>query len=136
MADRLIDMMEAIETNAPASFAIAASVADVRRLYEEGILALPMGIENGGAIEDDLSALKHFYDRGVRYITLAHSEPNLICDSSYSTERPWGGLSPFGREVVEEMNRLGIMVDISHVTDDTFFQAADLSMHLVALSDD
>ena len=63
----------------------------------------------------------------VRYITLSHSEPNLICDSSYSTDRPSGGLSPFGREVIAEMNRLGIMVDISHVTDDAFYQAIEIS---------
>ena len=127
LADELIDMVEAIEAQAPASFAIARSVADVRALFADGVFALPMGIENGAAIEDDLSALEHFYDRGVRYITLTHSEPNLICDSSYATDRPSGGLSPFGREVVSEMNRLGIMVDISHVTDDAFFQAAEIS---------
>jgi membrane dipeptidase len=127
LADELIDLVENIAAQAPESFAIASSVDDVRALFVEGIFALPMGIENGGAIEDDLSAVQHFYDRGVRYITLAHSEPNLICDSSYSTDRPSGGLSPFGREVVSEMNRLGIMVDISHVTDDTFFQAIEIS---------
>jgi membrane dipeptidase len=127
LADQLIDLVEAIAAQAPESFAIARSVADVRALFAQGVFALPMGIENGGAIEDDLSALQHFYDRGVRYITLAHSEPNLICDSSYSTDRPSGGLSPFGREVVAEMNQLGIMVDISHVTDDTFFQALEIS---------
>jgi membrane dipeptidase len=127
LANELIDLVEAIAGQAPDSFAIARSVAEVRSLFAEGVFALPMGIENGGAIEDDLSALQHFYDRGVRYMTLAHSEPNLICDSSYSTDRPSGGLSPFGREVVAEMNRLGIMVDISHVTDDTFFQALEIS---------
>jgi len=127
LADELIDIVEGIATQAPDSFAIARSVDEVRSLFAEGIFALPMGIENGAAIEDDLSAVQHFYDRGVRYITLSHSEPNLICDSSYSTDRPSGGLSPFGREVVAEMNRLGIIVDISHVTDDTFFQAIELS---------
>ena len=127
LADELIDIVEGIATQAPDSFAIARSVHEVRSLFAEGIFALPMGIENGAAIEDDLSAVQHFYDRGVRYITLSHSEPNLICDSSYSTDRPSGGLSPFGREVVAEMNRLGIIVDISHVTDDTFFQAIELS---------
>jgi membrane dipeptidase len=126
-ADELIDMMETIAKEAPGDFAVAHSVADVRALFDQGIFALPMGIENGGAIEDDLGALQHFYDRGVRYITLSHSEPNLICDSSYSTDRPWNGLSPFGREVVAEMNRLGMMVDISHVTDDTFYQAIEIS---------
>ena len=127
LADELIDLVESIAEQAPDSFAVARSVAEVRSLFAEGIFALPMGIENGGAIEDDLAALEHFYDRGVRYMTLTHSEPNLICDSSYSTDRPSGGLSPFGREVVAEMNRLGIMVDISHVTDDTFFQALEIS---------
>ena len=127
LADELIDIVEGIATQAPDSFAIARSVDEVRSLFAEGIFALPMGIENGAAIEDDLSAVQHFYDRGVRYITLSHSEPNLICDSSYSTDRPSGGLSPFGHEVVSEMNRLGIIVDISHVTDDTFFQAIELS---------
>jgi len=127
LADELIDIVEGIEAQAPGSFAIARSVAEMRALFAEGVFALPMGIENGAAIEDDLSALEHFYDRGVRYITLSHSEPNLICDSSYSTDRPSGGLSPFGSEVVSEMNRLGIMVDISHVTDETFFQAIEIS---------
>ena len=127
LADELIDLVEDIVTQAPDSFAIASSVDDLRALFAEGVFALPLGIENGTAIEDDLAAVQHFYDRGVRYITLSHSEPNLICDSSYSTDRPSGGLSPFGREVVAEMNRLGIIVDISHVTDDTFYQAIELS---------
>ena len=127
LADELIDLVEDIAEQAPESFAIARSVDDVRALFAEGIFALPLGIENGAAIEDDLSAVQHFYDRGVRYITLSHSEPNLICDSSYSTDRPSKGLSPFGSEVLAEMNRLGMMVDISHVTDDTFFQAIELS---------
>jgi membrane dipeptidase len=127
LADELIDLVEDIAAQEPKSFAIARSPDDVRVLFAEGVFALPMGIENGAAIEDDLSALQHFYDRGVRYITLSHSEPNLICDSSYSTNRLSNGLSPFGRNVVAEMNRLGIMVDISHVTDETFFQAIELS---------
>jgi len=127
LADELIDLVEEIANQAPESFAIARSVDEVRALFADGTFALPMGIENGAAIEGDLSAVQHFFDRGVRYITLSHSEPNLICDSSYSTDRPSGGLSPFGREVVSEMNRLGIMVDISHVTDDAFYQAIEIS---------
>lgn len=127
LADELIDLVEGIEARAPDKFAIARSVADVRASFDQGLFALPMGIENGAAIEDDLGALQHFYDRGVRYVTLTHSEANLICDSSYQEERRWNGLSPFGREVVAEMNRLGIMIDISHVTDDTFFQVIEIS---------
>jgi membrane dipeptidase len=127
MADGLIDLVEGIAAQAPESFAIARSPDEVRTLFAQGVFALPLGIENGAAIEDDLSALQHFHDRGVRYITLTHSEPNLICDSSYAEERPWGGLSPFGRDVVAEMNRLGIMVDVSHLTDDAALQAIELS---------
>jgi membrane dipeptidase len=127
LADKLIDLVEAIEAQAPDKFAIARSVADVRASFDQGLFALPLGIENGAAIEDDLAALQHFYDRGVRYVTLTHSEANLMCDSSFDEERRWNGLSPFGREVVAEMNRLGIMVDISHVTDDTFFQVMEIS---------
>lgn len=126
-ADELIDLVEGLAQQAPGTFAIARSVADVRANFEADLLSLPMGIENGGAIEDELELLEHFYERGVRYITLAHSEPNLICDSSYSDDRRWNGLSPFGRAVVAEMNRLGIMVDVSHVTDETFFQVMELT---------
>ncbi len=127
LADELIDLVEGLQAQAPGTFAVARSVSDVRNLFAAEIFALPLGIENGAAIEDELSALQHFYDRGVRYVTLTHSEPNLICDSSYSKERRWNGLSPFGREVVAEMNRLGIMVDISHVTDDTILQVLEIS---------
>ncbi len=127
LADELIDLVEGLVRDAPGTFALARSVADVRSNFEGDLLSLPMGIENGGAIEDDLGLLRHFYDRGVRYITLTHSEPNLICDSSYSDERRWNGLSPFGREVVAEMNRLGIMVDVSHITDDAFSQVIELT---------
>src|SRR5690606_11178441 len=65
--------------------------------------------------------IKYFYDRGIRYITLTHSRDNQICDSSYDTKHTWNGLSPFGVEVVKEMNRVGIMIDISHVSDSAFY---------------
>jgi membrane dipeptidase len=69
----------------------------------------------------------YFQKRGIRYITLTHATDNQICDSAYDTTRTWNGLSPFGREVVLEMNRAGIMVDISHVSDSTFYQVMALS---------
>ncbi len=127
LADELIDLVEEMEATAPDGFAIARTVAEIRENFDRKVFSLPMGIENGGAIEDDLSALQHFYDRGVRYVTLTHSESNLICDSSYAEERTWNGLSPFGEEVVAEMNRLGIMVDISHVTDETFYDVIEMT---------
>ncbi len=125
VADRLIDRVEALVGRAPEGFALAATPAAVEAAARGGKIALPMGIENGAAIGDDLANLRHFFDRGVRYITLTHGEDNAICDSSYSEKekRTWHGLSPFGRQVVAEMNRLGILVDLSHVSDEAFDQA-------------
>ena len=127
-ADSLIDMIEQIADKDPDKFEIAYSLSDANRIFKEGKIALPMGMENGVGIEDDIKNLKYFYDRGIRYITLTHSRDNLICDSSYDeSEDTWGGLSPYGREVVKEMNRLGIMVDVSHVTDEVINQVMDMT---------
>ena len=79
-------------------------------------------MENGAPIGDDLDLIDYFHDRGVRYITLTHSKWNLICDSSYDPERKWNGLSPFGYQVIERMNDVGIMVDVSHISDSAFYQ--------------
>lgn len=127
LADRLIDLVEDLIEKSPAVFGTARSPADVRQHFAEGKISFPLGIENGAPIEGNLENLHHFYDRGVRYITLAHSKSNHLCDSSYDPSRQWGGLSPFGEKVVVEMNRLGIMIDVSHVSDDSFFQVVDLS---------
>jgi len=127
LADSLIDMVEGFVEHAPDKFALAYTVEDVRQNHEQGLVSLPMGMENGAPIEDDLANLQHFYDRGIRYITLAHSRVNQLSDSSYDTTRTWQGLSPFGQEVVAEMNRLGIMVDISHLTDSAATQVLRLS---------
>ncbi len=126
-ADGLIDMVMKFETDWPDKVAIARSTSDVRRHLSEGRISLPMGMENGAPIEDDLANVEYFHRRGIRYVTLTHSENTQICDSSYSTERTWGGLSPFGRKVVAEMNRVGIIIDISHVSDDTLRQVMEIS---------
>ena len=125
LAERLIEMVRGFERDHPDKFAVAESVADVRENFERGVLSLPMGMENGAPIGDDLANVAHFHDLGIRYVTLTHSENNQICDSSYAVERTWDGLSPFGFEVVAEMNRLGVMVDVSHVSDDAFYQVID-----------
>jgi len=125
-ADGLIDMVVGFQDKWPDKFAVATSVADVRDQFGKGLVSLPMGMENGAPIEGDLANLKHFHDRGIRYITLTHSKNNHICDSSYDEERRWNGLSPFGRELVLEMNRIGMMVDVSHVSDDAFYQIMEL----------
>lgn len=122
LADSLISMVEQITSTYPNHFALAGSPAEATRNFKKGLVSLPMGMENGSGIEDNIENVKYFYDRGIRYITLTHSKNNLICDSSYDPTRKWNGLSPFGRQVVKEMNTQGIMVDIAHVSDSTFYQ--------------
>jgi membrane dipeptidase len=127
LADSLIDMVVDITRTYPDYFALANTPAQVEANTSKGKISLPMGMENGAPIESDLANVKHFYNRGIRYITLTHSKDNQICDSSYDTTRTWNGLSPFGRTVVQEMNRVGIMVDVAHISDSTFYQVMALS---------
>jgi len=126
-AEELIDLVENIVATSDGKFAIATSPAEVRRHYEQGVISLPMGMENGSPIDGDLANLAHFYERGIRYVTLAHSLSNHLSDSSYDENRQWDGLSEFGVEAVREMNRLGIMVDVSHLSDAAFWQVLDVS---------
>ena len=127
LAHELIDSVEAIVARAPDKFAIAKSPSDVKAQFEKGLISLPMGMENGSPIQGDLANLTAFYERGIRYITLAHSQANHISDSSYDLRRKWKGLSPFGKTLVGEMNNIGIMLDISHVSDDAFYQVIELT---------
>ncbi len=127
LANELIDMVVGIANEHPDKFGIAKSVADCERLFREGKIALPMGMENGSGIEDDLNNVAYFKDRGISYITLTHGKVNLISDSSYDPVKKWNGLSPFGEDVVREMIRVGIMIDISHVSDETFFDVMAIS---------
>ncbi len=126
VAEHLIDVVEGLAANAPDKFAVAYSVDDVRRHFAEGLISLPMGMENGSPIDGDLANVQHFYDRGIRYVTLAHNGSNHICDSSRD-EPMWGGLSEFGVAVVQEMNRLGIMVDVSHISDEAFWDVLEVT---------
>ncbi len=126
-ADETIDMTEDFARKWPDKFVLARSPEDIRAYFGSGRISILMGIENGSALEGDLGNLRHFYDRGIRYITLVHSENNHICDSSFDNERKWHGLSPFGRELVAEMNRLGMIVDVSHASDEAFYQVMELS---------
>jgi membrane dipeptidase len=125
LADSLINMVEYIANENSQYFGIAKTPEDVRRLKKEGKIALPMGMENGAPVEDDLSLIPYFRERGISYITLTHSKDNKICDSSYDTTGTWGGLSDYGRQVVGKMQEAGIMIDISHVSDNTFYQVID-----------
>ena len=127
LADSLIDQVEAIVRVLPDKFALAKTPDDVRKNTTEGKISLPMGMENGAPIGTDLKKLAYYFDRGIRYITLTHNKDNQICDASNDTTHTWKGLSPFGKKVVAEMNRLGIMVDVSHVDDSTFWQVMRIS---------
>ncbi len=120
LANELIDSVEALVVRAPDAFAMAHSTDDVLAQQREGKISLALGMENGTPIEGKLDNVQYFYDRGIRYITLAHSKSNHISDSSYDENRQWGGLSAFGKQLVAEMNRVGIMIDVSHLSDDAF----------------
>jgi membrane dipeptidase len=126
-ADSLIDMVNGIATAHPDKFSVVSTPAEAEKVVKAGKIALPMGMENGAPIEDELKNVGYFRKRGISYITLTHSKDNQICDSSYDTTGTWKGLSPFGQEVVREMNKQGIMVDISHVSDNTFWQVMDIT---------
>jgi len=117
-ANILIDQVEAIVQRAPDKFALVHSSTEAITQFKAGKIALVLGMENGAPIAGDLDKLRHFHSRGVRYITLAHSLSNHISDSSYDDVALWQGLSPFGLELVEAMNELGVMIDISHLSDE------------------
>jgi len=112
----------------PGLIEIAYTPADVRRIHESGKLVAAIGIENGYVIGKDIGLVRKYYDLGARYMTLAHTRNNDICDSSTDPDGPeHHGLSAFGKKVVAEMNRVGMMVDVSHVSKECMMQATALS---------
>lgn len=112
----------------PAMAELATTPTDAYRIEKLGRRAIFIGMENGYPVGEDLSLLKTYYDLGCRYITLSHFANNAICDSATDPDGPLhNGLSPFGRQVVAEMNRLGMMIDVSHVSDKTFYDILALS---------
>lgn len=126
LADSLIDMIQGLIKAHPEKFAEGKTPQYCAQNFKKGLISMPMGMENGAPILA-LSDVDYFYKRGIRYITLTHGKDNHICDSSYDTTRTWGGLSAYGREVVAEMNRVGVMVDISHVSDDAFWAVMEVT---------
>jgi len=128
-ARRTMDMIDsvyrAVERH-PRDLMFATSAADIRRAKRQGKIAALMGIEGGHAIEDSLATLREFYRLGVRYMTLTWNNTNNWADAGRG-EKKHNGLSDFGKEVVREMNRLGMLVDVSHVSDETMSDALDVS---------
>ncbi|TDI37221.1 MAG: membrane dipeptidase [Acidobacteria bacterium] len=126
VADRRVDEMLAIIESSDA-LTLVTSPEQLRGAFAEGKIAIALAIENGAPIGSDLRNLHHFYERGVRMVTLVHSRANQIGDSSYAQHRPWKGLSPFGQGVVAEMNRMGMIIDVSHISDAAFYQVLERS---------
>ena len=126
-ACRLLEGVERSVAENRDSAAFAVTVDQALDNKSKGLFSVFLGLENGSPLDDDINRVKYFYDKGVRYITLCHSLNNQICDSCAPKDKKWGGLSPFGKEVVAEMNRLGMLVDVSHVSDDTFYDVLEYS---------
>ena len=125
-ADNIFDKIEDIVARHSQYIGIARTPADLWRHKHEGRKSIMLGIENGHALDGKIENLRHFAERGIVYMTLCHNGDNDICDSARGSQTH-SGLSAFGREVVREMNRLGIMVDLSHAAESSFYDALELS---------
>ncbi|MEI7490326.1 MAG: dipeptidase [Bacteroidota bacterium] len=132
-AFEIIDTIYSVLKRNQALAALALKPQDAYRLKKEGKIAVFIGMENGYPIGLDLSLVETFFNRGVRYITLCHTKNNDLCDSSTDT-LAFGGLSPLGKEVVGKMNKLGMMVDVSHISDKSFYDVLHLSKSPVIAS--
>ena len=123
-------LFDVVQRTVSAREDIAAYATTSQEAYNnkaKGLFSVFLGLENGSPIGNSLERLREFYDMGVRYVTLCHTRNNEICDSCASEEKRWHGLSPFGREVVREMNRLGMLVDVSHISDEAFYDVLECS---------
>ena len=127
VADQLIDLVESLAAEHASKFAIATCAADVDHLRGSGVVALALGMENASPLEGTTPNLDHFVARGVRYVSLAHSKSNRYADSSYDLNERWQGLSELGRRTVPELNRRGVMIDLSHLSDKAAWQILELS---------
>lgn len=127
LALELIKSVEKLCMDHPDKFALAKTPLEIETNFAKNLISLPMGLENGAPVEGKLENLDILFDKGIRYITLTHSKDNHISDSSYDQKYTHGGLSPFGYKVIDRMNQLGIMVDVSHVSDSAFYQAVKVS---------
>ncbi|MBN2134792.1 MAG: dipeptidase [Acidobacteria bacterium] len=121
--DRIYKQVEKNSDKAEMAF----SVADIERIEKSGKRAILIGMENGSPVEDSLELLRIYYRLGVRYVTLTHNYHNSISDSSTAFHGKWYGLSPFGVDMVKEMNRLGMMIDVSHISDRAFYEVLKYS---------
>jgi membrane dipeptidase len=128
MAHQMIDSTQKAVNAYPELAELAQTAEDAIRMEQEGKRAIFLGMENGFPLNTNISRVEEFYKRGVRYITLCHTQNNDICDSSTDFNGPeHNGLSIFGKEVIKEMNRLGMLIDVSHISDKAFYDVIDQS---------
>jgi len=125
-ADRILTQIEEMVAQNCTQVDIALTPEDLYRLKDEGKRAIMLGVENGYAVGKDLTRVEHFRKRGVVYMTLCHNGDNDICDSARGNNEH-GGVSPFGAQVISEMNRVGMMVDLSHAGENSFYDALQIS---------
>jgi len=133
-ADAIFDQIEAITEQNSDYVRIARTPEELWANKRAGIKSIMLGIENGIALDGKLENLQHFAERGIVYMTLCHNGDNDICDSASRSQNTWGGVSPFGEQVIWEMNRLGILVDMSHAGEKSFYDALDISSKPIVCS--
>ena len=133
-ADNIFDKIETIVRDNSRYLALARTPEDLWKNKHLGLKSIMLGIENGIALDGKLSNLRHFADRGIVYMTLCHNGDNDICDSASKSNQTHGGVSQFGAEVIAEMNRLGILVDMSHAGEKSFYDALDISKKPIVCS--
>lgn len=126
-----MSLLDGVRRTVSENAGIAAFAHSVSQAYENkaaGLFSVFLGLENGAPIGKSLDVLKCLYDSGIRYVTLSHSGNNQICDSCASEVKRWNGLSPFGKELVAEMNRIGMLTDVSHISDKSFYDVLETSV--------
>ena len=133
-ADNIFDQIEAIVRKKSDYVRIARTPAELWENKKAGRKSIMLGIENGIALDGKLENLQHFADRGIVYMTLCHNGDNDICDSASKSNQTHGGVSAFGEQVIKEMNRLGILVDMSHAGEKSFYDALDISTRPIVCS--
>jgi len=127
LADRMLSMVDDILERGKGKCALATTSAEALANQAKGLFSVFIGMENGLPIGTSLDELHRYYNRGVRYLTLTHAGNNDICDSCATEVKKWHGLSPFGREVVAEMNRMGMLIDVAHISDESFWDVIKYS---------
>ena len=133
-ADSIFDQIEVIVSQNSDYIRIASTPHDLWMNKHMGLKSIMLGIENGIALDGKLENLQHFVDRGIVYITLCHNGDNDICDSASKTAHTHHGVSAFGEQVIKEMNRLGVIVDMSHAGEESFYQALEISSKPIVCS--